>query len=143
VPQNVFVAGFIGSPSMNFFNATLVNEEGRLIVDSGDFRLPVPEKRKAAFSSHAGSEVVLGIRPEYIHGADFVPPNTNTAPVRATIEVIEMLGHELHLFLNTGKNSFVAIVDIRMAPTVGNVVDVVIDVDSMHLFDKKTELAIR
>ena len=137
-PNNVFVAGFIGSPSMNFFDATLVSEEGRLIVDAGDFRVHVPDDRKAAFTNHSGSEVIFGIRPENIHGANFVPSDIDAAPIRATIEVIELLGHELHLFMNSGKNSFVSIVDTRMAPSVGDIVDLVIDVDRMHLFDKNS-----
>jgi multiple sugar transport system ATP-binding protein len=142
-PRNVFVAGFIGSPSMNFFDATLVSEEGRLFADVGDFRLPVPESRKAAFGPHVGKQVTLGIRPENIHGAAYAPPNIVSAPVKGTVEVVELLGHELHLYVNSGQNSFVSIVDIRMAPSPGNRVDLAVDVDSIHLFDKQTELAIR
>ena len=56
---------------------------------------------------------------------------------------MELLGHELHLFVNSGKNSFVSIVDTRLAPTVGNDVDLVVNVDTLHLFDKNTERAIR
>lgn len=71
------------------------------------------------------------------------PPHIDAAPLVGNVEVIELLGHELHLFLNSGSNSFIAIVDTRMAPTVGNNVDLIIDAESMHLFDRETELAIR
>jgi multiple sugar transport system ATP-binding protein len=142
-PNNIFVAGFIGSPSMNFFDATLVSEEGNFFVDAGDFRVHVPESRKAAYGDYAGKEVVFGIRPENIHGAQFAPPNIEVSPIEGQVEVIELLGHELHLYLNSGKNNFVSIVDTRMAPAVGNTVDLSVDVDTMHLFDKDTELAIR
>lgn len=142
-PNNVFVAGFIGSPSMNFFDATLVGEEGKLFVDTGDFRVHVPEDRKKAYGDYVGKEVIFGIRPENVHATPYVPPNIDASPVKANVEVIELLGHELHLFLNSGKNSFVAIVDTRLAPTVGNDVDLVVNVDQMHLFDKDTEAAIR
>ncbi|HET6445851.1 MAG TPA: sn-glycerol-3-phosphate ABC transporter ATP-binding protein UgpC [candidate division Zixibacteria bacterium] len=142
-PNNVFVAGFIGSPSMNFFNSTLVAEEGSLFVDTGDFRIPVPESQKSAFGDYSGKEVVLGIRPEHIHSAEFAPPSIDAAPITANVEVVELLGHELHLFLNSGSNSCVSIVDTRMAPTVGNDVDLVVDAEQMHLFDPDTELAIR
>jgi multiple sugar transport system ATP-binding protein len=142
-PSNVFVAGFIGSPSMNFFDSTLVGEEGDLFVDAGDFRVHVPDKRKKAFEGYIGKEVIFGIRPENIHATPYVPPDIDAAPVKANIEVIELLGHELHLFLNSGKNNFVAIVDTRLAPSVGNDVDLVVNVDQMHLFDKNTEVAIR
>ena len=142
-PNNVFVAGFIGSPSMNFFDSTLVGEEGKLFLDTGDFRVHVPEDRKNAFGDYVGKEVIFGIRPENIHATPYVPPDIDAAPLEANVEVVELLGHELHLFLNSGKNSFVAIVDTRLAPTVGNDVDLVVNVDQMHLFDKDTELAIR
>ena len=143
LPRNIFVAGFIGSPSMNFFDSTLVSEEGNLYVDAGDFRVQVPEDRKAAFDSFVGKEVLFGIRPENIHALPYVPPDINEAPLTAKVEVVELLGHELNLFISTDKNSFVAIVDSRLAPTVGNDVDLVINADTMHLFDKDSELAIR
>lgn len=142
-PNNIFVAGFIGSPSMNFFDATLVGEENKVFADVGDFRIRVPEKRKGVFASYIGKQVSLGIRPEDIHAANFAPPNIEASPIEGTIEVIEMLGHELHLFLNAGKNNFVSIVDTRLAPAVGNTVGLVANVDNMHVFDKTTELAIR
>ncbi len=142
-PENVFVAGFIGSPSMNFFDGTVVAEDGKLFVDIGDWRVHAPEERKDVMGPYAGKQVILGIRPENIHGADFRPTNINAAPISATVEVIELLGHELHLYVNSGSNSFVSIVDTRMAPQVGNSVDLVIDVDQMHMFDRDNEQAIR
>jgi len=142
-PDNVFVAGFIGSPSMNFFDAKLVGGDGKLYLDTSDFRVHVPEDRKTTFHDYVGKEVILGIRPENIHAAPYVPPNIEAAPIKANIEVVELLGHELHLFVNSGKNTFVSIVDTRLAPTVGNDVDLVVNVDSIHLFDKNSELAIR
>jgi multiple sugar transport system ATP-binding protein len=143
LPNNVFVAGFIGSPSMNFFDSTLVAEDGNLFVDAADFRVRVPDDRKHAFGDYVGKQVVFGIRPENIHGVDFKPANIQAAPLNATVEVIELLGHELHLYLNSGSSSFVAIVDTRMAPSVGNEVGLVVDIDQIHLFDKDTEVAIR
>jgi multiple sugar transport system ATP-binding protein len=128
---------------MNFFDATLVSEEGKLFVDVGDFRVHVPEKLKQPFESYVGKQVTFGIRPEHIHGLPYVPPEIDAAAVTAEVEAVELLGHELHLFLNSGNNSFVSIVDTRMAPTVGSEVDLVINVDMMHLFDPETELAIR
>jgi multiple sugar transport system ATP-binding protein len=142
-PLNVFVAGFIGSPAMNFFNGTLVSEEGRQFIDTGDFRVRVPEDRKEVFAPYAGKEVVMGIRPEHIHAPEFAPPNIQSEPVSATVEVVELLGHELHLYLNTGKNSFVGTVDPRFGVHTGNKIDLAFDMHNMHLFDKATELAVR
>ena len=142
-PDNLFVAGFIGSPSMNFFDSTLVGENGNLYVDAGDFRVHVPEDRKNVYRDYIGKEIVYGIRPEHIHGTMYAPPDINAATIRANVEVIELLGHELHLFVNSGKHNFVTIVDTRMSPSVGNEVELIVDVDQMHLFDKDSELAIR
>ena len=142
-PNNIFVAGFIGSPSMNFFNSTLVSEEGKLIVDAGDFRVAVPDERKQMYGDYVGKEVVFGIRPEHVHAPEFAPPNIVGAPMLATVEVIELLGHELHLYLNSGKNNFVGTVDTRLLVDVGNKIDLVMDMTNMHLFDKNTEQAIR
>lgn len=143
VPDNVFVAGFIGSPSMNFFDATLVAEEGKVFVDTGDFRVEVPGDRKAAYESYAGKEVIFGIRPEHVHAPKYAPPSIIPAEIEATIEIIELLGHELNVIFNSGKNTFIATVDTRMEANVGNKVPLVLDMNNMHLFDKQTEKAIR
>ncbi len=142
-PNNVFVAGFIGSPSMNFFDATLVGEENKLFIDTGDFRLEVPADRKNIYNSYVGKEVVFGMRPEHVHAPAFAPPNILGQPVQATVEIVELLGHELHLFMNSGKFSFVGTVDTRMDVNTGNSVDLLFDMNNMHLFDKNTEIAIR
>ena len=142
-PVNVFVAGFIGSPAMNFFNGTLVSEEGRQFVDTGDFRVRVPENRKAAFGPYVGKEVIMGIRPEHVHAPEYAPVNIEGSPVSTTVEVVELLGHELHLYMNSGKNSLVGTVDPRFGVHTGNKIEVLFDMGNVHLFDKATELAIR
>lgn len=142
-PDNIFVAGFIGSPSMNFFDSTLVAEEGNLYVDTGSFRVLVPGERNKAYEGYIGKQVTFGIRPEHIHATQYAPPGIIAAPLQGNVDVIELLGHELHLYLSTGKASYVATVDTRLSPTVGNTVDLVLDTANMHLFDKNTEKAIR
>lgn len=142
-PNNIFVAGFIGSPSMNFFDATLVGEEGNLYVDTGDFRVQVPDDRKAVYDEYVGKEIIFGLRPEHIHAKQFTPPRIVAAPLKASVEVVELLGHELHLYLTSGQNTFVGTVDTRLAPSAGQELDLVMDMDRMHLFDKNTEQAIR
>lgn len=142
-PNNIFVAGFIGSPSMNFFDATIVGEEGNMYADTGDFRVQIPDERRAAYDAYVGKEVIFGLRPEHIHARQFTPPKIIAAPIHGTVEVVELLGHELHLYMTSGQNNFVATVDTRLAPTTGQQLDLVMDMDRMHLFDKDTELAIR
>ncbi len=143
VPDNIFVAGFIGSPSMNFFDGTLVNEDGNLFVDTGDFRVRVPDERKAPYESYASKEVILGVRPEHVHAPEYAPPGIVPAPFSADVDLVELLGHELHLFVTSGKNSLVATVDTRMHVGIGDRIDLMMDMNNMHLFDKQTELAIR
>jgi multiple sugar transport system ATP-binding protein len=137
------VAGFMGSPSMNFFDATLVSEEGKFYIDSGDFRLIVPDERKNVYADYVGKEVIFGIRPEHVHAPDFASPNIIASPLSATVEVVELLGHEIHLLGSTGKNTLIATIDPRFSANVGNEVQLVADMNNMHLFDKNTELAIR
>ncbi|GAB4271152.1 MAG: ABC transporter ATP-binding protein [Candidatus Promineifilaceae bacterium] len=142
-PANVFVAGFIGSPAMNFFDATLVGEEGKLFVDTGDFRVEVPAERKGAYNDYVGKEIIFGMRPEHIHAPEYAPPSILAAPMKGTVEVVELLGHELHLYVNSGKNSLVATVDTRKRVGIGNNIDLVMDMSNMHIFDKQTERAVR
>ena len=142
-PHNVFVAGFIGSPSMNFYDATLVSEEGNLYVDTGDFRAMVPAQRRSMYGNYIGRRVVFGMRPEHIHAKNFTPPSITPSPLEGTVEVVELLGHELHLYVNTGTRNQVAIVDTRVSPQIGGHVSLVMDMSNMHLFDKDTEIAIR
>ncbi len=142
-PDNVFVAGFIGSPAMNFFDGTLVSEEGDLFVDTGDFRAKLPEDRKKCCDEYLGQELILGVRPEHVHAPKYAPPNIEPSPVHGLVEVVELLGAELHLIVNSGKNSFVATVDPRMDVNMGNEIDLVLDMSAAHLFDKNTERAIR
>ena len=80
-PDNLFVAGFIGSPAMNFFPAKLVTDDGNMIVDGGSFKLKVPEDRKAAYAHEVGRDIIFGIRPENIHNPEFAPPGIVAQPV--------------------------------------------------------------
>jgi multiple sugar transport system ATP-binding protein len=142
-PNNIFVAGFIGSPSMNFFDAALVKEDGKLLADTSEFRVTVPESKKQAWSRALGKKVILGVRPEDIFDPDFVPPGINAAPVEAVVDVTEPMGNEVFVYLTAGEHSFVARVDPRTKASIGHTVHPVINTDRMHLFDAETELAIR
>ncbi|HSH05869.1 MAG TPA: sn-glycerol-3-phosphate ABC transporter ATP-binding protein UgpC [Anaerolineae bacterium] len=142
-PANVFVATFIGSPSMNISEATIVKEEENLFADTGDFRVKLPAERKSVYAPYTGKQVLFGVRPEDIFSPTFAPPGVTASPLRGEIEVVELLGHELHVYLNFGQNKGVAIVDTRVAPSVGDRIDLVLNADRVHLFDKETEKAIR
>ncbi len=142
-PDNVFVAGFIGSPSMNFFNATLVKEDSNYYVDTGMFRVKVPDDKKAAWSQETGKRVILGVRPEDIHDPNFSPPGIVPAEVEAQVDVTELMGNEVFLYLKSGNLNYIARVDPRTQAHIGNTIRVVMNAENMHLFDAETELAIR
>ncbi len=142
-PNNVFVAGFIGSPAMNFFDATLVGTRDDMYIDTGAFRLKVPANRIPALAPHLGKEIIFGIRPDNVHDAEFTPPGINPARVPAKVDVTELMGNEVFVYLVTGKHSYVGRVDPRTHMRVGHDVEVVFDMDRIHVFDKTTERAIR
>jgi multiple sugar transport system ATP-binding protein len=134
-PANLFVAGFIGSPAMNFFPANLRKDGNNLFVDAGDFSLKVPENRVGTYQSYAGKDIIFGIRPEDIHNPMFAPPGIHAEPVEAKVDVTELMGNEIFLYLISGKNNFVARVDPRTRFQIGDQVQVVFNMDNFHLFD--------
>jgi multiple sugar transport system ATP-binding protein len=140
-PTNLFVAGFIGSPAMNFFPATIRKDRG-LIADAGEFTVPLPAERARSFEPYVGKSVVFGIRPEDIHDLEFVPPNIPAAKVSAKVDVTELMGNEILLYLITGKNTFVARVDPRSNMRVGAQAEVAFNMEKFHVFDAATEQAI-
>jgi multiple sugar transport system ATP-binding protein len=142
-PVNVFVAGFIGSPAMNFFDAKLARDNGKLTVDAGTFNITVPENKAQPYQPHVGKNVILGVRPEDIHDPAFAPPGIHEALVPAHVEVTELMGNEVFLYLNTGNKNYVARVDPRSQARIGHDVQVAMNLDNMQLFDKETEQAIR
>ncbi len=142
-PDNVFVAGFIGSPSMNFFEGTLVHEDDKLFVDAGVFRLEVPADKKEAWTKAPSRNVILGIRPEDIHDAEFQASNINPFPLTVDVEVTELMGNEVYVYCQLGEKQFVARVDPRTKAHIDNKLDIIFDRDRMHLFDAESETAIR
>jgi multiple sugar transport system ATP-binding protein len=141
-PTNLFVAGFIGSPAMNFFPAT-IRRNGGLIADAGEFKIPLPADRSKELEAYVGKDVIFGIRPEDIHDADFVPPNIPSAKVPAKVDVTELMGNEILLYLITGKNIFVARVDPRSKMRVGDQSQVAFNMEKFHVFDPTTEKALQ
>ncbi len=142
-PANKFVAGFIGSPAMNFFDGKIEKANGKLVLDAGHFKMDVPKNRTAAYEPYAGKAVTMGIRPEDVHNDKFAPSNITPAKVDAKVEVVELMGNEIVAYFKAGNNDFVGRVDPRSEYTYGDKVQVVFNADNMHLFDKETEKAIR
>jgi multiple sugar transport system ATP-binding protein len=142
-PANKFVAGFIGSPAMNFFEAKLAKSNGNLVADAGSFKVDVPNSKVKVFETYVGKPVTLGIRPEDIHNSKFTPPDIVPAKVDAKVDIVELMGNEIVTYLKAGNSEFVARVDPRSEYKLGDSVQVVFNADNMHLFDKETEMAIR
>ena len=142
-PENIFVAGFIGSPSMNLFDGTLTGDDANLFVDTGAFRIKLPEDKQSTFKSLKGKQVIFGIRPEDIHDADYVPPGVHSAIIDSKVEVTELMGSEVILYLSSKDKPFLARVDPRTKARVGNNIGVSLNMDNVHIFDKQTEKAVR
>jgi len=142
-PANLFVAGFIGSPAMNFFPAKLVKSDGKLFVDGSTFQVQIPDERMAVYLDHEGKSVIFGIRPEDIHNPAYAPPGIRAQPVNAKVDVTELMGNEIFVYLKTGNNNFVARVDPRSRYSIDDDVQVFFNMENIHIFDKDTEQAIR
>lgn len=144
-PYNVFVAGFIGSPSMNFFDVTLTGSRDEMYVDGGSFRLRVPPDKAQIFAGrgYLGKEVVCGIRPEDIYDPDYVAPDIYEQHMQTSVDVTELMGHEVVVYLLTGEKQFIARVDPRTTAHVGGSFDAVVNMSRVHVFDRDTELAVR
>jgi len=142
-PDNLFVAGFIGTPAMNFFNGKLVRGDGKLIFDGGSFQVEVPEDRISRYMPFADKPVVLGIRPENIYDPHFVSSGIFAQPVEAKADITELMGNEILLYLTSGEHSFVARVDPRSKIAMGQNAQVVFNMHNMHLFDPQSERNIR
>jgi len=142
-PDNLFVAGFIGSPSMNFFPAKLSRGNGKLYVETRNFSVPIPDKSAEPYQAHEGKNIIFGIRPENIHDPKFTPSNVHTENVEAQVDVTELMGNEIFLHMMSGDNVFVARIDPRSKMSVGEKTEIAFDMDNFHVFDAETEHAIR
>jgi multiple sugar transport system ATP-binding protein len=143
-PVNMFVAGFIGSPQMNFINVMIDKRGDDIYLKFGDneIRLPEAKAKKLENSDYIGREVVMGIRPESIHDEDTFIQSMPDSIVTANVEVVEMLGSETLLHMYIGDVSVTARVNPRTKTRSGDVIKVAIDPTRVHLFDKDTEKTI-
>jgi multiple sugar transport system ATP-binding protein len=142
-PNNLFVAGFIGSPAMNFFEAKLRKDGNNIYIDAGAFSVKVPDSRADVYMPHAGKPVIFGLRPEDIHDPKYEAPDIIGEQVDGSVEVTELMGNEIFVFLKSGDFDYVARVDPRTNFRMGDKVKVTFNMGNMHIFDKETEQAIR
>jgi multiple sugar transport system ATP-binding protein len=145
MPLNRFVAGFIGSPAMNFFSGTL--KKGRTVVfeEEGDgVRLAVQKKDESRLKSYLSKEIILGLRPENIQFAHQNRPIPSNQKARVTIEIVEPMGNETYVYFSTRPQSrnFVARMASAERASVGKATDFSFDMTQAHFFDPSTEKVI-
>lgn len=136
-PLNIFVAQFIGTPPMNFFRARL--EDGGKTLRAGSFSLPVAEKLHAAAAPFDGQELMVGIRPENLLGEGSAASGA-TASIPVEIEIVEPLGHEVIVHCRSGEDFLVAKLDPHEMPAMGDHLNLVVELEALHLFDPTSEL---
>jgi multiple sugar transport system ATP-binding protein len=139
-PANRFVAGFIGSPAMNFAAVTVTEANGSLIAENSGLRIKLPDETAQRLRSHIGQAVTLGVRPEDLTVADTTNPDQSCFD--AVIEVIEQLGSEILLDMKVGEGVMVASVEPTVRVKVRDKLRVAIRPSRLHVFDAKTEAAI-
>ena len=145
-PKNKFVAGFLGSPMMNFIDATLKYEReyDQYIVEFGSarnkFEVIVPESKVTReLGNFVGKEIILGIRPESIHDEEMYLSNATTGVISCKVEITEMMGAEIYLYLDCEGIPLTARVSSRSTVRPGDEVKMAIDPNRIHIFDKETE----
>jgi len=145
-PKNTFVAGFIGSPPMNFIRGSLKGEGGKIVFlerqgkGGVPIRVEVEEPKASKLQSHIGKDVIFGIRPEDIQDKLFVSADATPGRVtQAITEVVEPMGAEVHLYLNSSSHSFVARVPTHEKSEVNLKMDLVFNMKRAHFFDVNTE----
>jgi multiple sugar transport system ATP-binding protein len=137
-PQNVFVAGFIGSPSMNFLETKVREENGRLSVDGGSFQLAIPKSVEGRYRSRVNDEVLFGIRPDHINDRAFATDFPGRDEMKAMVDVIEPVGSEVILIVTVGEHQLTAKVDSHTKASLHQPIELSVDMNNMHLFDKET-----
>jgi multiple sugar transport system ATP-binding protein len=140
-PSNLFVAGFIGSPEMNFIDCTLVEEREKLYLDAKEFKISLPAKMSSELKSHIDTEIIMGIRPEDLHENICAEGTTQENAIPMTIDLIEPVGPYLLLHLKAWRIPLVATVKDTKAKA-GQEIMMEIDPSKIHVFNKKTTEAI-
>ena len=150
-PCNLFVAGFIGTPQMNFITCKLVKKADDLYLEFGNtsVKLPADKAANPALQEYIDKEVVMGIRPEHIHDEPMYISNMPDSLMDSEVDVTELMGAEIYLYLKfegqedatNGKN-IIARVSSRSQSRAGDNIKVAIDAERIHIFDKDTERCI-
>jgi multiple sugar transport system ATP-binding protein len=140
-PANLFVAGFIGSPAMNFVD--VVYDQGKLIYKE-HFQLEVSDAKKSLLASYQGKTVVLGFRPEHVGISGQMKEDVSEgSKIKSVVDVVEHMGNEIFLTTKTGEKAFMARIPAEAQVAFNQAVELCVDMEKIHVFDKNTEKAIR
>lgn len=137
-PNNIFVAGFIGSPAMNALQVDLVEENDTLFAQGERFKLAIPASLRKRFLGAKGCQALLGIRPEHLYEKGIKSPFPGGEILRVEIEVVEPVGSEVILIASCASNTIIACVDPQTEAKPGTALELLVDMNRMHLFDKDT-----
>jgi multiple sugar transport system ATP-binding protein len=143
-PCNQFVAGFMGSPQMNFIEGKIVKTSSAYAFQFGGYSIEIPQEKNKddVLKDYAGKEVTLGIRPEHVHDEAAILAKATEGVVETDVEVTELMGAETYLYLTCDGCSLTARVDPSSTAKSGDRIKVAFDLSKIHLFDKETEKTI-
>lgn len=141
-PKNKFVAGFIGSPAMNFLKGTIVPQNGDLYFKDKGMSLKILKQHTKILSRFLNRAIVFGIRPEDIYDKLFAQDASEEFTVTATVDLVEPMGSEIYIYFAVGRNNFIARVSNQDTADENQDVQVVFDMSKAHFFDPETEEAI-
>ena len=141
-PDNLFVAGFIGSPQMNFVDAQCVINGDKASLKFGEFTVELPPAKAKALKAYNGKTVVLGIRPEDVDDSQIAIETHPESIITAKVTGYELLGSEVLLYYNVNGVNMTAKVDSRTTARYGDTIKLALDVEKIHVFNKETELVI-
>ena len=143
-PCNLFVAGFIGSPQMNFIDATIEKKDGKYFVafQNNSFEIPADKGGAETFEQYVGKAVTLGIRPEDIYTEDERLVQHAGSVISAEIDIAELMGAEVYLYLLMGEQKLIVRTPGGYDKRAGDTAKFAFNMDKVHLFDKETEQAI-
>jgi len=141
-PVNMFVAGFIGSPAMNVFDAKLVGTMDDMWVDGGTFKVKVPAGKASPLARYLNRDITFGLRPEDMYDHQYAREVSPDSTVKVSVDVVEPMGSEVYLYLLTGNKSFVGRLDSRTQVRPGQDMEVVWDMSHMHIFDRENQVAV-
>jgi len=138
-PVDKFVAGFIGSPPMNFIAGKIDEEGGSLFFNEGKFRVRTAPAHDETLVRYAGKEIICGIRPEDIYLQKYAGDDYPESRLDAVAEVVEPMGSEMYVYFRAGEVRFVARIIVREIIKVGETIPLVFDMSKVHFFDPESE----